>query len=153
MTGDAAPNRANWQVWAAAHGQDAYYDSAGLVGGTDSLTDVERAGLAAAVGSVDGLDVLHVQCHLGFDAISLARRGARVSGQWLPLLYTLVACRFLASLSSDDALSSRCAGCPSCIAYMVSSHRHDICLLTCRASSGRGTRLWVDIESIRRCRA
>jgi hypothetical protein len=23
MTGDAAPNRANWDVWAAAHGQDA----------------------------------------------------------------------------------------------------------------------------------
>jgi hypothetical protein len=46
MTGDSAPiNRANWNVWAAAHGQDAYYDSLGLVGGADSLTDVERAGV------------------------------------------------------------------------------------------------------------
>jgi SAM-dependent methyltransferase len=79
MSGSAV-NRANWDVWAAAHGQDAYYDSRGLVAGADSLTDVERAGVAAAVGSVEGLDVLHVQCHLGFDAISLARRGARVTG-------------------------------------------------------------------------
>jgi SAM-dependent methyltransferase len=36
--------------------------------------------VAAAVGDVSGLSVLHVQCHLGFDAISLARRGARVTG-------------------------------------------------------------------------
>lgn len=73
-------NRAGWDVWAAAHGQDAYYDSAGLVAGADSLSDVEQAGVAAAVGDVAGRDVLHVQCHLGFDAISLARRGARVTG-------------------------------------------------------------------------
>ena len=33
-----------------------------------------------AVGAVAGLDVLHLQCHIGFDAISLARRGARVVG-------------------------------------------------------------------------
>ncbi|MDN3352837.1 class I SAM-dependent methyltransferase [Actinomadura sp. DC4] len=81
MTGDATPiNRANWDVWAAAHGQDSYYDGQGLVAGADSLTDVERAGLASAAGDVSGLDVLHVQCHLGFDSISLARRGARVTG-------------------------------------------------------------------------
>ncbi|MEU6034318.1 class I SAM-dependent methyltransferase [Actinomadura sp. NPDC047616] len=82
MTNDAATtNRDTWNIWAAAHGQDDYYDSAALAAGADSLTDVERAGLAAAVGDeVDGLRVLHVQCHLGFDAISLARRGARVTG-------------------------------------------------------------------------
>lgn len=73
-------NRAHWDVWAAAHGQDAYYDGAALVAGEDSLTDVECAGLAEAVGAVEDLDVLHLQCHLGFDAISLARRGARVTG-------------------------------------------------------------------------
>jgi SAM-dependent methyltransferase len=73
-------NRANWDAWAAAHGQqDAYYDVPALVGGADSLTDVERAGVAAAVGDVRGLDVVHVQCHLAFDAINLARRGARVT--------------------------------------------------------------------------
>ncbi|MBT2208839.1 MULTISPECIES: class I SAM-dependent methyltransferase [Actinomadura] len=74
--GVSGVNRAHWDVWAAAHGQDAYYDTAGLVAGADSLTDVERG----AVGEVEGLDVLHVQCHIGFDAISLARSGARVTG-------------------------------------------------------------------------
>jgi 2-polyprenyl-3-methyl-5-hydroxy-6-metoxy-1,4-benzoquinol methylase len=33
-----------------------------------------------AVPDVAGLDILHIQCHIGFDTISLARRGARVTG-------------------------------------------------------------------------
>ncbi len=32
------------------------------------------------LGDVDGLDVLHLQCHVGTDTLSLARRGARVTG-------------------------------------------------------------------------
>lgn len=62
------------------HGQDAYYDSAGLVSGASSLTAEEEAALAAA-GCVDfaGLRVLHVQSHIGFDAITFARRGAQVT--------------------------------------------------------------------------
>lgn len=73
-------NRANWDARAAVHGQDRYYDTAGLLAGADALTDVEWAGLRAAVGGVSGRDVLHVQCHLGFGSITLARHGARVTG-------------------------------------------------------------------------
>jgi SAM-dependent methyltransferase len=73
-------NRANWDAWAAVHGQDDYYDRAGLVAGADSLTDIEWAGIRAAVGDVRDRDVLHVQCHLAFDAVTLARHGARVTG-------------------------------------------------------------------------
>ena len=62
--------------WRAVHGQDAYYDAEALVSGRDSLNEHE----SAAVGDVAGLDVLHLQCHIGFDSISLARRGARVTG-------------------------------------------------------------------------
>src|SRR5829696_6862518 len=43
----------------------------------------ERAGLLAALGRDDdlaGLTILHVQCHIGFDTVSLARRGAHVTG-------------------------------------------------------------------------
>jgi len=69
-------NRAHWDALAAVHGQDAYYDKDALVSGRDSLNELE----AAAVGDVTGLDVLHLQCHIGFDSISLARRGARVTG-------------------------------------------------------------------------
>ncbi len=32
------------------------------------------------VGDVDGLRLLHLQCHIGLDTLSLARRGARVTG-------------------------------------------------------------------------
>ncbi|RKQ91018.1 methyltransferase family protein [Solirubrobacter pauli] len=69
-------NRAHWDALAAVHGQDAYYDKEALVAGRDSLSEHE----AAAVGDVTDLDVLHLQCHIGFDSISLARRGARVTG-------------------------------------------------------------------------
>lgn len=75
-----AVNRARWDELAAIHGQDAYYDTQGLVAGRDSLTEEEAAAVREAVGSVSGLDVLHVQCHIGFDSISLARYGARVTG-------------------------------------------------------------------------
>jgi hypothetical protein len=69
-------NRAHWDALAAAHGQDAYYDTEALIAGQDSLTEVETAGIREAIGAVAGLDVLHLQCHIGFDAISLARRDA-----------------------------------------------------------------------------
>jgi len=73
-------NRARWDALAALHGQDAYYDTEALVGGRDTLMPEENDAVRASVGSLVGLDVLHVQCHIGFDTISLARRGARVTG-------------------------------------------------------------------------
>jgi SAM-dependent methyltransferase len=73
-------NRAHWDALAALHGHDAVYDEEALVAGADCLGDREAAGVREAVGAVAGLDVVHVQCHIGFDTISLARRGARVTG-------------------------------------------------------------------------
>jgi SAM-dependent methyltransferase len=91
-------NRAHWDAMAAAHGQDAYYDTEALIGGADTLHEAEQAGVREAVGAVAGLDVLHLQCHIGFDAISLARRGARVVGaDFSP-----------ASLEKARALARRC---------------------------------------------
>jgi len=91
-------NRAHWDSLAAVHGQDAVYDSEALIAGADSLHEAEAAGVREAVGAVAGLDVLHLQCHIGFDAISLARRGARVVGaDFSP-----------ASLEKARALARRC---------------------------------------------
>src|ERR671916_1776710 len=91
-------NRAHWDALASAHGQDAFYDSEALIAGADSLHEAEAAGVREAVGAVAGLDVLHLQCHIGFDAISLARRGARVVGaDFSP-----------ASLEKARALARRC---------------------------------------------
>ena len=91
-------NRAHWDALASAHGQDAYYDSEALVAGADTLQEAEQAGIREAVGAVAGLNVLHLQCHIGFDSISLARRGARVVGaDFSP-----------ASLEKARALARRC---------------------------------------------
>src|SRR3954464_2988408 len=74
-------NRAHWDALADAHGHgDPIYDIEALIAGADSLHEAEAAGVREAVGAVAGLDVMHLQCHIGFDAISLARRGARVVG-------------------------------------------------------------------------
>ncbi len=74
-------NRAHWDALADAHGHgDPIYDVEALIAGRDSLREAEAAGVREAVGAVAGLDVMHLQCHIGFDAISLARRGARVTG-------------------------------------------------------------------------
>jgi SAM-dependent methyltransferase len=73
-------NRAYWDSLAAVHGNDAIYDDEALIAGRDTLGERETSGIREAVGAVAGLDVLHVQCHIGHDTISLARRGARVVG-------------------------------------------------------------------------
>jgi len=86
VTGKQAdPTSVNVQFWdamAAVHGSegDGYYDLDALVAGRSSLSGVEQSAVREAVGEVSGLEVLHVQCHLGMDAISLARAGARVTG-------------------------------------------------------------------------
>ena len=62
------------------HGQDAFYDADGLVAGRRDLREAEAAAVAQAVPDLRGRDVIHIQCHIGFDTIALARRGARVTG-------------------------------------------------------------------------
>lgn len=66
-----ALNLAWWDERAGLHEQSVFYRSGG--GG---LEDFEWDDL----GSVDGLDVFHPQCHIGTDTLSLAERGARVVG-------------------------------------------------------------------------
>jgi len=75
-------NRAHWDALAAVHGtgHDRIYDIDALVAGHNSMTSRELAAVRDTVGDVADLDVLHVQCHLGFDSVSLARAGARVTG-------------------------------------------------------------------------
>ena len=75
-------NRAHWNALAAVHGtgDDHVYDVDALVAGTLGLDAVEEQAVALAADDVAGRDVLHLQCHLGFDAVTLARRGARVTG-------------------------------------------------------------------------
>ncbi|HWT22171.1 MAG TPA: class I SAM-dependent methyltransferase [Solirubrobacteraceae bacterium] len=79
---DLNVNRRHWDALADVHAQGttAIYDAAALVSGRRQLGDAEAAAVRAAVGDAAGRDVLHVQCHLAYDGIVLARRGARVTG-------------------------------------------------------------------------
>lgn len=80
MTDAADVNRARWDELAGVHGQDDYYDVDGFLTGHLALTARERVEVAAAIGDVAGVDLLHVQCHFGLGTLSWARLGARVTG-------------------------------------------------------------------------
>jgi len=78
------PNLDHWEALARLHGTgpDRYYDLDGLIAGGTLMGAEEAAALARATDGhgVAGLDVAHLQCHLGCDAITMARAGARVTG-------------------------------------------------------------------------
>lgn len=82
IDGSTELNRAHWNELASVHGRgrDAYYDIDRLIAGGSTLSRAERDGVDKAIGDLAGKDVLHLQCHLGMDAVSLARLGARVTG-------------------------------------------------------------------------
>ena len=69
-------NRARWDELAAINRDSAMYDVDSFRRGTRDLHPLELA----EMGSVDGLDLLHLQCHFGLDTLVLARKGARVTG-------------------------------------------------------------------------
>lgn len=70
-----ADNRANWDDRAAVHEASGY-------GIEELLADPARISPEVAqdigrLGDLSGRDVIHLQCHLGTDTVSLARLGAR----------------------------------------------------------------------------
>ena len=69
-----ADNRANWDDRAALH-EACGYGIAELLASPEALTADVTADLGR-LGDLTGLDVIHLQCHLGLDTISLARLGA-----------------------------------------------------------------------------
>ncbi|MEV6977486.1 class I SAM-dependent methyltransferase [Kitasatospora sp. NPDC093806] len=71
-----AANRANWDERVPIHTASDFYDIPGFVAGKDVLRPFELA----EVGDVDGKTLLHLQCHIGLDTLSWARRGATVTG-------------------------------------------------------------------------
>ncbi len=70
-------NRANWDSRVPAHA--AVYDLTAYRRDPDHISSVVRFDLPR-LGAVSGLDVVHLQCHIGTDTLSLARLGARMTG-------------------------------------------------------------------------
>jgi SAM-dependent methyltransferase len=69
-------NRENWDGRVAVHAASEFYDLAGFRDGRSTLREFE----VAEVGDVEGKRLLHLQCHMGQDTLSWARRGADVTG-------------------------------------------------------------------------
>ena len=74
MNDHVAVNRAHWDSRVPHHVKG--YDLAGFRADPRHLSDVVRFDLPR-LGSIADLDVVHLQCHIGTDTLSLARLGAR----------------------------------------------------------------------------
>ena len=72
-------NRANWDERAAAHAASPDYSVARFTDDPAFLSEVVTFDLPR-LGAIEGLDAVHLQCHIGTDTVSLARLGARVTG-------------------------------------------------------------------------
>ncbi len=70
-----ALNRASWDDRAAAHANSSGYDVGRLVSGQRQVSGVVAFD-RPRLGDLTGLDVVHLQCHIGTDTLSLARLGA-----------------------------------------------------------------------------
>jgi SAM-dependent methyltransferase len=91
-------NRANWDERAELHIAGGY-DLSDLRAGRGRLNAIEEAEL----GPVDGLRLLHLQCHIGQDTLILAQRGATVTG----VDFSASAIRAARDLAAELGLSDR----------------------------------------------
>ncbi len=69
-------NRARWNELVGVHLAPGGYDLASLRAGTSRLDSLVEGEL----GPVASLRLLHLQCHFGWDTLTLARQGAEVVG-------------------------------------------------------------------------
>lgn len=74
MTTYSDTNLKNWECRVPLHLRS--YPLEKFKQGWDPLFPIE----AKEIGDIDGLDVLHLQCHIGMDSLGLVRRGANVTG-------------------------------------------------------------------------
>jgi SAM-dependent methyltransferase len=72
-------NRSNWDDRAPIHAASEEYGVDRFVSDPGHLSDVVRFDLPR-LGSVQGLEGVHLQCHIGTDTLSLHRLGARMTG-------------------------------------------------------------------------
>lgn len=74
---DTSPNNeTHWDALADSPGLDAFYDFDAVLAGKSTLWPIEEEEL----GTIRGLVGAHAQCGFGLETISLARRGARMTG-------------------------------------------------------------------------
>lgn len=105
--GEAEPdwrrlNRANWDERVPVHLGPRGYDLSTLrAGGRRQLGFVQDE-----IGPVEGLRILHLQCHIGTDSLALAQLGASVVGVDFSAPAVAAARDLAAELGSRSALAS-----------------------------------------------
>ncbi|HUZ44317.1 MAG TPA: class I SAM-dependent methyltransferase [Acidimicrobiales bacterium] len=92
-------NRRMWDERAPLHAVSDFYDLDSFRAGRSSLQPFEVEELAP----VDGLDLVHLQCHIGLDTLSWARLGARVTG----LDFSAAAIDIARGLAADTGIPAR----------------------------------------------
>ena len=92
-------NNALWDEWTRIHETSTFYDLEGFKRGGIRLKAFELE----EIGPVDGLELLHLQCHFGIDTLSWARLGARVTGADFSLAAVELARSVAAEIGIDDA--------------------------------------------------
>jgi len=68
-------NQKSWNQRVETHFNSEFYDVPGFLSGHSSLNEIELNALP----DVNGLSMLHLQCHFGLDSLSWARLGADVT--------------------------------------------------------------------------
>jgi SAM-dependent methyltransferase len=99
MDPHVAANRANWDDRVPVHMASSFYNVEAWLANRQG----PRAEELDALGNVDGLDLVHLQCHFGMDTLSFARAGARVTG----LDFSPVAIAEARSLAERAGLADR----------------------------------------------
>ncbi|MFE5483664.1 class I SAM-dependent methyltransferase [Streptomyces sp. NPDC056527] len=131
-------NRARWDERVPIHAASEFYDLDAFRAGKEALRDFELA----EVGDVTGRSLLHLQCHIGLDTLSWARRGA---SHVVGLDFSEPAVETARSLAADLGLSADRAAFVAADAYdaaeAVPDSSYDI------VYTGTGALNWLpDIE-------
>jgi 2-polyprenyl-3-methyl-5-hydroxy-6-metoxy-1,4-benzoquinol methylase len=101
VTAFSEVNRRNWDERVPVHRADrtGFYAVEKFRRGGDVLGPIE----SGEIGDVSGKQLLHLQCHFGLDTLSLARRGAGVTG----LDFSAPAIETARELAADAGLAAR----------------------------------------------
>jgi SAM-dependent methyltransferase len=92
-------NRANWEDRAVIHVTSKFYDIEGWLRAEPGPSPLERS----ALGDVEGLSLVHLQCHIGTDTLRFARVGATVTG----IDFSAAAVREATTLAQRAGLADR----------------------------------------------
>ncbi len=125
-------NRRLWDERVPINVASSFYDLAGFRAGDEDLDQFQLDEL----GDVAGLELAHVQCHIGLDTLSWARRGARVTGLDFsgPAIETATA--IADQLGLDDRAQFVAADALDA-ASVLGTHRFDI------VYTGNGALMWL----------